>query len=59
MMRTNVGFGANLSVESAVTEVQRGVNGLVGFKVDVDLLFLSFLSNYCTTINDLLVTKKL
>jgi len=39
-------------VELVITEVERGVDGFEWFKVNIDLLFLSFIRNDCSTIHD-------
>ena len=41
-----------LSVELVVTQVQRGVDGLEGLEIDVDLALLSFRGNNFTTVDD-------
>lgn len=39
-------------MEFVVAEVERCVDGFEGFKVDIDLFFLSLVRHDCSTIND-------
>lgn len=39
-------------MEFVVTEVEGGVDGFEGFKVDVYLAFFAFISNDCSAVED-------
>jgi hypothetical protein len=39
-------------VKFVVAEVERGVDGFEGFKVNIDLFFLSLIRHNCATVND-------
>lgn len=45
-------LGEGFGMELVVTEVERGVDGLEGFEIDVDLSLLSFRGENFTTIDD-------
>ncbi len=45
-------FCKSLGVELVVAEVERGVDGLEGLKVNIDLLLLAFLGQDFTTVDD-------
>jgi hypothetical protein len=49
----------SLSVELVVTQVERGVDGLEGLKVDVNLALLSFRSDNFTTVDDQAIRRDL
>jgi hypothetical protein len=49
----------SLSVELVVTQVERGVNGLEGLEIDVNLALLSFRSDNFTTVDDQAIGRDL